>query len=217
MVEGNVFPATGSMATRAIRSELTVMCIVCSMASKTTRGRTSIHSVYMTGLASNSCVLARESGTRPTVIEIHIPPATCVMTLGTVRPKLTFVLVIFLVAGKTIHRRATVAVRMAAFAFDTCMFSGQLEGSQGVIESPVLPGTGIMTGLALFAEATFVEIILLMAGKALCRSSSKKQIGVTTFAGCLHVRADQFEVCQVVVILDRAPSLGEVAIVTLHP
>ena len=73
-----------------------------------------------------------------------------------------------------------------------------------------------MTGLALFAEATLMEIILLVAGKTLCRSSGKKQIGVATFAGCLHVRADQFEVCQVVIILDRGPSLGEMAIVTLR-
>ena len=40
MVEGDVFPATGSMTTRAIGPKLTVMCIVCSMAGKTTRRRT---------------------------------------------------------------------------------------------------------------------------------------------------------------------------------
>ena len=74
-----------------------------------------------------------------------------------------------------------------------------------------------MTGPALFAEATIMEVILLMAGKALCRSASKKQIGVTTFAGCLHMCADQFEICPIVVILDRPPALGEMAIVTLRP
>ena len=216
MVEGDVFPATGSMTTRAIGPKLTVMCIVCSMAGKTTRRRASIHAIDMTGLAGDSRVLTRECETRPAVIEIHISPAARVMALSAVRPKLTFVQVVFLVAGKTIHWRATVAVRMAAFAFDICVLSGQLESSQGVIEGPILPGTGIMTGLALFAEATLMEIILLVAGKTLCRSSGKKQIGVATFAGCLHVRADQFEVCQVMVKLDRGPSLGEMAIVTLR-
>ena len=97
------------------------------------------------------------------------------------------------------------------------MLSGQLEGSQGVIEGPILPGTGIMTGLALLAEATLVKIILLMAGKALCRSSSKKQIGVTTFASRIHMRADQFEIRQAMVILDWPPALGEMAIITSRP
>ena len=98
MVEGDVFPAAGSMTTRAILPKLTVMCIVCGMAGKTTRGRASIHAVDMTGLAGDSRVLTREGETRPAVIEIHIPPAARVMALSAVRSKLTFVLVIFLVA-----------------------------------------------------------------------------------------------------------------------
>jgi len=98
MVEGDVFPATGSMTTRAIGPKLTVMCIVCSMAGKTTRGRASIHAVDMTGLASDSYVLTCECETRPAVIKIYISPAARIMTLSTIRPKLTLVQVIFLVA-----------------------------------------------------------------------------------------------------------------------
>ena len=74
-----------------------------------------------------------------------------------------------------------------------------------------------MASFALFAEATLMEIILLVAGKALCRSSGKKQIGVTTFASCFHMRADQFEIRQVVIILGRCPAFCEMAIVTLRP
>ena len=98
MVEGDVFPATGSMTTRAIGPKLTVMCIVCSMAGKTTRGRASIHAIDMTGLAGDSRVLTREGETRPAVIEIHVAPGTGHMAAGAVRPKLSIVLVIFLVA-----------------------------------------------------------------------------------------------------------------------
>jgi hypothetical protein len=98
MIESYIFPATGSMATCTIRPKLTVMCIVCSMASKTTRRRASIHAVDMTGLASDSYVLTRECETRPAVIKIYISPAARIMTLRTIRPKLTLVQVIFLVA-----------------------------------------------------------------------------------------------------------------------
>jgi len=100
---------------------------------------------------------------------------------------------------------------MASLAFYAGMFAGQLEGSQLVIESPVIPGAGVMAGGALFPKTALVEIILLVAGKTGCGRTHEKIVGVTLPAGYSHVRPDQFETSQVVVILRRAPSLRGMA------
>ena len=139
MIESDIFPTTGNMASPTISPKLPIVGIVSSMAGITIRRCASINAVYMTGLAGDICVSPCKREARSTVIEIYILPATRIMTLNTVPSKLTVVLVILLMARKTIHRRAAIAIRVATLTIDSCVFSGQLESSEGVIEGPILP------------------------------------------------------------------------------
>ncbi|MGB7875456.1 MAG: hypothetical protein WBL25_13815, partial [Anaerolineales bacterium] len=98
MIEGNIFPTAGAMAGCAIRSELTCVCIFGSMATVTVRRCTSINTIGMAGLAVHTRVLTGQRKARPPVIEIHIRPATSIMTLRAVRAKLAVMPVSLLMA-----------------------------------------------------------------------------------------------------------------------
>ncbi|MGB7875455.1 MAG: hypothetical protein WBL25_13810 [Anaerolineales bacterium] len=82
---------------------------------------------------------------------------------------------------------------MAALTFDIYVFPGQLKSGECVIEYPILPGIGIMTGRTFGSKTTSMKIVLLMAGKAIRRRSHKKSIGMTSFAGHDHMRPNQLE------------------------
>ncbi len=137
------------------------------------------------------------------------------MALRAVFSKLTVMLVIFLMAGKTACRRATITTRVTAFAFDIYMFPGQLEYGKFVVEGPVTPGIGVMAGGTFFSKTTVMKIILLVTCNTSRRCSYKKIIRMTFFTGGIDMRPYQLETCQVVIILGRFPCLGEMAITTL--
>jgi hypothetical protein len=98
MIEGDISPATGVMACGTVRAELTIMGIIRGMAGIAIGWRAAI-AICMAALAVDSHMLACQCKTGElAVIEIHVPPAACIMTLSAIRTKLTHMLVILLVA-----------------------------------------------------------------------------------------------------------------------
>ena len=85
------------MAGCAIRSELSAVRILGGMTGITIC-RCALIAIRVAGLAGDMRVLARQRKACSSVIEIHISPAACVMTLSTTRAKLPVVLVILLMA-----------------------------------------------------------------------------------------------------------------------
>ena len=87
------------MAGNTIFAKLPAVCIFGRMTTITVRGRTFKFSISMAGLAVNIRMLSGQGKTGElAVIEIHIPPTTCVMALGTIFAKLAVMLVILLMA-----------------------------------------------------------------------------------------------------------------------
>ena len=163
MIEGDISPAAGVMAGCTVRAKLSTMGVIRGMAGKAIGWCASI-AICMACLAVDACMLACQRKTGElSVIEVHVPPAARVMAFSTIPAKLTRMLVIFLMTGKTIHGCAAITVRMTAFALDTDMLPCQLESGKSVIENPFCPGSGIMAGRAFRSKAHVVEIILLMA------------------------------------------------------
>jgi len=126
-------------------------------------------------------------------------------------------LVVLLMARKTIRRRAAIATRVATFAFDIYMFPGQLECGKVVIESPVIPGTGVMAGGTFFSKAPVMKIIFLVACKTRRRCSDEKIIRMTFFTGSIDMCPDQPEAWQVVIKPGGLPCIGGMTISTLGP
>lgn len=133
------------------------------------------------------------------------------MASGTVSAKLAVMFVIFLMTGNTFHRCTAVAVGMAVLAFHASMFASQLKSGQLMIEGPVVPGTGVMACSALFSKAALMEIILLVAGNAGCGSANEEFVCVALSASHSHMRPNQFETGQAMVIMCRVPGLRSMA------
>jgi hypothetical protein len=169
MVKAHVLPAAGHVTGTTICAELPGVRILVCMAGKTVRRRAFELSIGMTGCADDILVLSPQRKTRCAVIEVHVIPTARVMTSGAILAKLPVVRIILLVAGKTIFRRATIAIRMAFFALDVNMLACQLKVGKGVVKDPVTPICGVMARGAIHPKAAFVWIILLMTGKTIGR------------------------------------------------
>lgn len=105
MIKSHVAPPAWVVTGTTVRSELSVMSILCSVTGKTIRGRSLIHSVDVTCLALNTGMFARKRETRVVVIEGHIRPFCRFMTRTAARAKLAIVSVLCRMAGVTILRR----------------------------------------------------------------------------------------------------------------
>ena len=144
MIESHIGPTAGVVTGAAFRAELSIVVIVCFMTSITGSCGPFINTTYVTGSASHIEMSASQCKSCLAVIEIHIIPGTGHMAPGTVRSKLSIMLIILLVAGEAILRRSTITTCMATLAFYVRVSSGQLEVGELMIKSPIFPGTGVM-------------------------------------------------------------------------
>lgn len=105
---------------------------------------------------------------------------------------------------------------MAALAIHTDMFPGQLECGESMIEGPIFPRTGIMTGRAFRPKTAFMEIILLMARNTFRRRLFEKVIRVAFPAGHFHMHPNQFETRLVMIVLNGFPGLRRMTFGTIR-
>jgi hypothetical protein len=102
------------------------------------------------------------------VIKGDIAPARWCVADGTVCAELTIVTIIPGVTGKTILGGALEsAILMTGQAIHAPMFAHQRKGRGIVIEFSACPGRGLVTGPAVSAKLTAVDILGGMTGKAI--------------------------------------------------
>ncbi len=119
----------------------------------------------MTLLARNIGMFANQLECKLRVIHADNIPAIRSVTRATVRAKLAVVMIVFRMAGITIHRRALEnIIDMALRAGNVDMFASQLEGCKVMIKCGGRPAVGCVARAAVLAEMSAVRIIFQVAG-----------------------------------------------------
>ena len=126
------------------------------------------------------------------------------MAGGTIRPVLTVMFIILLVAGSTIHRRALeLVVHMAGLTGHVCVLALQFERGQIVVESGRRPAIHRVTLAAIQPEATLMRLIVMMTGVAILQGhlevAKAARVDMTLYTGKTHVLTRQREGKAVVV------------------
>lgn len=117
------------------------------------------------------------------------------------------------VAGKTVLRCAfESAVRMASFALDCGVQTGQWEARLGVIEVDIFPLGGDVAGGAIGAELSIMDIFGGMTGKAVFGRAFVYIPGVTVCACDRFVAANQRKAGQAVIETHVLPIVGVMAL-----
>ena len=181
------------------------------MTCKAILRRASVNPICVTGLAGNTIMLTGQREGSAAMIEGHVPPTAGDMAPLASCPKLAAVRFILPVAGETIHRGSPVTTRVTSLARNGRVHSGQLKSSQAMVEGPILPIAGIMAGNAIRPKATFVRVILLVAGKAVYGRSYEERIHVALAAGYSYVCSHQLKARAIVVEVGWLPARGQVA------
>ena len=177
------------MAKTAILVQRTVMRIVFLMTGKTIRGGALEHVIDMTGCALHSSMRTCQFEGRQIVVKTGPGPGLGGMTGSTILAKLTIVMVIFLMAGKTIGGSTFKYVAgVTGSAQYVRMRTCQLEGGQVVVKRGPGPGLGGMTGRAILAKLAIMMVIFLVTTKTIGRDTSKNVIDVTGLTGNAGVR-----------------------------
>ena len=133
MIEAGATPPLGCVTGAAVRAELPVMVIILGVASITIRRRTFV-SIGMAGLARCTRMFTDQREAGHGMVEGRACPTLGGMTCTTIGAKLSVVVVILGMTGKTVRGRAFIAVGMADFALDIAMLPGQREAGVGMIE-----------------------------------------------------------------------------------
>lgn len=118
-------------------------------------------------LALDLGMFTHQRETRFVMVERRFLPGPVVVAFLTFRPLLSFVFVVFFVAGEAIHRRILVPlIGMAVLAFGVDVFAAERVTRLVVIElrRRVLPVLLGMTVCAGRAQVFFVFVVLLVAG-----------------------------------------------------
>lgn len=128
------------MATAAVRTQLTIVCIILFMARITIFRCAFEHAIDMTTFAGNTQMFSNQREGKFGMIDIDLIPAIGCVAGGAIGPKLTAVLVILLMTRETIRWRTIQnAVDVTLLALNADVQTGQLEGSQIMIEVSWLP------------------------------------------------------------------------------
>ena len=209
MVKRSWFPGRGRMAIGTNLSKSPLMLI--RMAGDTGRWRALEDIIDVALSASHADVYASQLKGGQVVIKRSRFPGRGRMACGAILSQRSIVMIIVLVAGKTIGRRAL--ENIIDVAFGTCradMRTSQLEGSQVVIKRGRFPGRGGMTDTAVLAKLAVMFIIFLVTGKACGRCALENIVGMTFFALRGGVHPGQLEGSQVVIKAGRSPGCAGV-------
>jgi hypothetical protein len=198
----------------AILTKVPLMLIILLMTGETGRIRALENIVDMTIRAFHIGMFAFQFESREIVIKDGRLPTRSRVTDAAVLSKLSVMLIIFLVAGKTGAIRALEdVVKVAIGTLHIQMLALQFEGRKVMIEGGRFPTADTVTGAAILAQPGFVRIIFAVAIKTLDRRGFKicraARIGMAVRAGRSKVFAFQLESRQIVVIFfaDAFPAI----------
>ncbi len=231
VIHGRRFPALRRVASRTLRTELTLVSIICLVAGETILRCAFEDAIDMTTLAGNSGMFAIQLKCELGMIHLRQTPAFRRMTSCAIGSKLTVVMVIFQMAGCARLRGGlqvveVMCIRMTGRTFHRRMFADQVERHLVMVKVCSKRFNAIVTGHAVCPEGQEVFrgeclINLQMAvttGRLIERISISLYVAVFTGKGraiCLCLMRSQFECNCVVVESGRTPAIGIVTCSTL--
>jgi hypothetical protein len=199
MVERDGLPIAFAVTDLAFVSIPPFMSVVFLVAGITVQRRVLEGRCKMTFLAFHGRVLAYERKARLVMVEWGLFPGALIMTVFAMDTLLTLMLVVFLMARITIHRRIFVAVvGMAVFTGHLPVLVAQLVAGLVMVKPDFLPVAFRMTVGADGARLPLVLVIFLMTAIAFGWGVTVFDFGLVTGLAfdllCIRMRAPQVEV-----------------------
>ena len=165
MIERDGLPIALRMAGLAFLSVRSFVFVDFHVTCVTIERRIFERGSQVTFLALDLGMLTHQWETRLVMVEGCLFPGPVVVTFLALRALLSFMLVVFLMAGVTVHRGFLITVVfMAALARDFHMLVPKLVASLVVIEPDIFPILIRVTVRACATDLPFVLIVFLVAG-----------------------------------------------------
>ncbi len=169
MIELRALPRLRGMALRTVGAEGAQMLLRFRVTTDARLRRAFEDVVGVTLSAGHVDVRARQLECGQTVIELRILPVRRSVTLRAARPECALVVIILLMAGDAILRRALEdVVHVALCALDRLVFADEFERRQVVIELRILPARWSVALRAVRSERAIVRIVHLVAIDTAC-------------------------------------------------
>ena len=219
VVELVILPVAFAMTVAAQLTQGAFVLVNFFMAGDTRHGSLFEDHALVASLALDVFVLATQGKTRRAVIETRLVPVALDVTLGAVGAEGVFVLVVFFVAGNAggLQIVAIQVPGVTTIAPGLAMLAAQdISGIRIVIEPDSAPGLGVVAGLALFAIAPLVLVVLAMARPAGHRRVLEGVVLVAILAFGLGMFVFEPEVGLVVIKLRFLPVGFRVAVRALR-
>jgi len=160
-----IIPVGRGVTSRAIRAVLAVMLIF--MTANALGWRAFVYAILVAGFALKFCMLSCQWKCSLVVIKSGIAPAAGSVTRTAICAKLSIMLIVVGVTGKTVGGRAFISVCMTCLALYVCVLPCQREGRVVVIEGHVAPSGRVMARSTIRAELAVMLVIVCMAGKTI--------------------------------------------------
>ena len=164
------------------------------MAGVTTHWCALINTIHMAARTSrvNMCPCQLES--RQVVVKRRPGPTAGTVAAFAARPHPTLMLVIILVAGEAVRRRALInTIHMAARTSRANVRAAQLEGREVMVKIGRFPNPGHMAGIALLPQRSFMRIITGVAAKTTRWCAFVNILQVTALAQHINMRPVQLK------------------------
>ena len=198
VVETRVLPFHGDMTSLAFLAAVTVVMIIFEMADSAAAIHLISEGILTMAILTGCLTMAafKREVSIATVIETRIVPGNRVMAVATLVPASSFVIVVVLVAGIAVSRRAQVGrILVAVEAGRFNMLAEQREVGSAVIKFRVLPIGGVMAVCAGSTKTVLVNVVFPMAVNAVTSRITMLVVGlVAVDADGIKMFADEFEV-----------------------
>jgi hypothetical protein len=212
VIEGNVLPTAGGMASRTDGTKLTIVYISGSMAREAILRRAFVYVVDMAGLAGSASVQAIERKPGLAVIENYLRPFGRLVTGTAVCAKLTLMNIFGGMACETILRRPFIyIVDMTGLTGYSRMGACQRESGLAVIKGHIFPTAGGVAGGTFRTKLTLVHILRRMARKTVFRRAFENTVEMTGCTGEIGVQAVQRKCSFAVIEAYLLPAAGSMA------
>ena len=189
VVEVCIPPTAGRMTGATIRPELSAVRISVRMTGVTICRRTLVNAVGMAGSAANVAMLSGQGEACVVMVEGRTIPTVGGVTRAAIHPELPAVRIVCSMTGIAIGRCPFEnTIGMAGGTGNALMCSVQFESRRVVIEDDIVPTAWHMTGRALCAKLTAMNIVGGVAGIAIRRCPTIA-IGMAGLTGNIGVLA----------------------------
>jgi len=218
MVEYDLAPAAGRVATSTVGTEGSLVFIVFLVAGDTRSGCALVDVVDVAIGAHRLRMDTRErEGSLAMVEGGNLLPVAGDVATGAVGAECTLVFIVFLVAGDTRSGRALIDVVGVATGTDYInVGAGEREGGLAVVKSDLLPRAGGVAACTVGTKGSLMRVILLMTGDTRGRRTLVDVIAVATGADRFSVGTGEREGGLAMVEgRDLLPVAGDVATSTV--